>query len=228
MALLISILVLLMLGLALFQGWQLWYMRRELARLEQRLAESLDDQDLLEFQERLKGLLTETQEASLSLVQTIERRQEAVEKVLARATEAEKRLSIRAQLLELAAKDRAQRDQAEPVVAAPSAKNLLAKKAAPKAKKDAPPAPQGRISSEASAAEAQAKESAAQEEARRSYLSRPAAPATPAAPAANRYQRVYELSDQGLSREQIARESGILPGEVELILNLRPGKRRPN
>jgi DNA-binding NarL/FixJ family response regulator len=64
-------------------------------------------------------------------------------------------------------------------------------------------------------------QSTAAEEARR-YTSRPSA----ANPATNRYQRVYELSDQGLSREQIARESGILPGEVDLILNLRPGKRR--
>ena len=35
----------------------------------------------------------------------------------------------------------------------------------------------------------------------------------------------WGLSDLGLNREQIAREASLLPGEVELILNLRPGKK---
>ena len=51
--------------------------------------------------------------------------------------------------------------------------------------------------------------------ARRSYLVRPAS----GAPA--RYQKIYDLADQGLNREQIAKNAGILPGEVDLILNLR-------
>jgi hypothetical protein len=54
------------------------------------------------------------------------------------------------------------------------------------------------------------------EEKDRSYLVRPAAP--------SRNQRVYELADQGLDRDQIAKEAGMLAGEVELILNLRPKK----
>jgi hypothetical protein len=218
MGLLISILIFLMLGLAIFQAWQLWYMRREVARLEQRLAESLDDQDLLEFQDRLKGLLAETKDAGLRLVQIIEQRQAAVEKVIAQAVEAEKRLSVRAQLLELAARELT-KTPTLPAKASPSnAKKRPLKKPAPKAVAPKP------VEVEKEPAKA-ARESAAQEEARRSYLSRAGATHAPNGSGASPRQRVYELADQGLDREQIAREAGILAGEVELILNLRPGKR---
>jgi hypothetical protein len=231
MGLFVSILVLLMLGLVFFQIWQLWFTRRELARLEQRLAESLDDQDLMEFQDRLKGLLAETRDAGLSLVQTIERRQAALEKVIVRAEDAEKRLSVRTQLLELAAKELVKAPPAASAKdASPKAKARTGKRppatAAPVLIPSAPVPVEETSPAEAAGAvagrAAKAIESAAQEEARRNYLSRPGAPT---ANAPSRHQRVYELSDQGLSREQIAREAGILPGEVELILNLRPGKR---
>ena len=220
MGLLLSIVILLMLGMVIFQAWQLWFIKREVARLEQRIAESLDDQDLMDFQERLQGLLSETKDAGLSLVQSLERRQEGLNKVLAKAEEAEKRLGVRTQLLELAARELAK----GPVAKAPEAKLRIApKKAAPR--KPAPsaiPAAETPKAPEApKAVEAPEAQNSAAEEARR-YTSRPAAANGPS----NRYQRVYELSDQGLTREQIARESGILPGEVDLILNLRPGKRR--
>ena len=39
-----------------------------------------------------------------------------------------------------------------------------------------------------------------------------------------RHQQVYEMQDQGYTRDEIARETGFLAGEVELILNLRPKK----
>ena len=212
MALLVGILIMLILGLGLFQAWQLWYTRREIARLEQRLAESLDDQDLLEFQDRLKGLLVETKDAGLSLVQSIERRQEAVEKVIAKAVDAEKRLSVRAQLLELAAKELSKPpvNRAKPLVA--KAKAIPAKKTIVAAEIKTP-------SIDLTPAKSEIDNNS------RSYLSRPVSPAAPDA-GPTRYQRVYELADQGLSREQIAKEAGMLPGEVELILNLRPGKRR--
>jgi hypothetical protein len=41
------------------------------------------------------------------------------------------------------------------------------------------------------------------------------------AQAASRYQAIYDLADEGLNHEQIAKRAGILPGEVNLILNLR-------
>jgi hypothetical protein len=220
MALLISIVLLAMVGLIIFQAWQFWFLRRELARLEQRVAESLDDQDLLEFQDRLKGLLTETKDAGLSLVETIERRREALDKVLSKAVEAEKALSVRVQLLELVAKDISKLPTSPPKPALPKARPSAPRKSPVKTDPEPLEAPPNG----GEASEAQVREEAA-EEARRSYLSRPTAP-TVAGP--SRYQRVYELADQGLTREQIAREAGLLPGEVELILNLRPGKRRPS
>jgi hypothetical protein len=218
MALLVSILILLMLGLGLFQAWQLWFTRRELARLEQRVAESLDDQDLLEFQDRLRDLLAETKDAGMSLVQSIEIRQAALEGVIDQAADVEKKLSMRTQLLELAARE----------LSKPSALAAKPKPAGKKPSREAessqeepgPLANAEKQGPEPAAAAAAAREEA--EEARRSYLSRPAPPA--ASP--NRYKRVYELADQGLTREQIAREAGLLPGEIELILNLRPGKKR--
>jgi hypothetical protein len=219
MALLVSILILLMLGLGLFQAWQLWFTRRELARLEQRVAESLDDQDLLEFQDRLRDLLAETKDAGMGLVQSIEIRQAALEGVIDQAADVEKKLSMRTQLLELAA-----RELSKPVA-------LPAKPKAPAKKplrgvdegRDEPTAPLN-LEKQAPSDAADAGEAAREEteEARRSYLSRPA----PASASPNRYRRVYELADQGLTQEQIAREAGLLPGEIELILNLRPGKKR--
>jgi hypothetical protein len=61
--------------------------------------------------------------------------------------------------------------------------------------------------------EAEARELA---EARRTYLVR-----HQAGPAPSRYQKIYDLADQGLNREQIAKQADLLPGEVDLILNLR-------
>jgi hypothetical protein len=202
MALLVSILILLMLGLGLFQAWQLWYTRRQLGRLEQRLAESLDDQDLLEFQDRLKGLLAETKDAGLDLVEKIEKRRAAIQQVIEEAAGLEKKLSMRT--LELAA-----RELGKAAGPAPKAKAAPLKKSPAVAEAPEPPP-------------MEASENSVEEAASRSYLSRPAS----ATAAPNRYQRVYELSDQGLTREQIAREAGLLPGEIELIINLRPGKRR--
>jgi len=46
-----------------------------------------------------------------------------------------------------------------------------------------------------------------------------------AEPADPRYTRIYELADQGLSAVEIAQQVGQTAGEVELILNLRRGKR---
>lgn len=207
MALPLILVALLLLGLALFQAWTLWYLKREAARLDQRLDESLDDQDLLEFQERLQALLQQARAAGNDLVQSVERRQEALEKTLVLVREAEKKLVARAQVLEKSAEALALR--AEKLRSGPAKKTA---KSRPGAAKPALPLP----------------------EKPRSYLVRPApetdrsgetkaptpAPATPAPKA--RHQKVYDLADQGLDRDQIAKASGLLPGEVELILNLRP------
>lgn len=208
MALSLIILSLLMLGLLFFQAWMLWYAKREVARLERRLDESLDDQDLLDFQDRLQSLMQQARSAGAEMVQTVERRQDALEKTLVLVREAEKKLQARAQLMDKAADAMAAR--VEKLNAEP-AKTKRREAQPVKPKRPAPPPAE------------------AQEAKDRSYLVRPApvptavpAEAPPAPAPVNRHQKVYDLADQGLNRDQIAKESGILPGEVELILNLRP------
>jgi hypothetical protein len=216
--------VLLLLGLVLYQAWMLWYVRREVRRLDQRLDESLDAEDLVEFREQMDGLLEQVKESGLDLAQSLEIRHAAVGKAVEKAREAEQKLGVRLQAMEKVAEKMAQR-----LAAAEAAVPVQPKKGVPKAKPEAalrseapatrpepplapappPPAPVSPAPSPLPRAEAAAEAGARA----RSYLIRPAVQP--------RHQRVYELADQGWSREQIAKEAGLLPGEVDLILNLR-------
>ena len=218
---------LLVLGLALVQVWTIWYLRREVRRLEFRLSESLDDEDLLEFQVRLQGLLVQVRETAAELVDGVDKRRESLAKSIEKANEAEKNLALRT--LERAALEarsggaKTQEAQARAKASKPlphPKPESAPPKAAPQAARQgtvASPASGGRPSKAESAEEAEAREDREAADARRSYLVRP-----PAAPP--RYQKIYDLADQGLSREQIARQAGLLPGEVDLILNLRRSK----
>lgn len=219
MALTIITLSLLLIGLGLSQAWMLWYIKRETARLDHRLDESLDDQDLLDFQERLQDLLGQAREAGADMVKTVQQRQDALEKTLVLVREAEKNLVARAQILQKSADaigKRAEKLKEEQL-------EKRARRTAPK--KPAPPAFEAPSRPETAPIAEDDAEEAARVERSRSYLVRPSAAAGPAPVAGGRHQKVYELSDQGLSRDQIAKESGILPGEVELILNLRPRRK---
>lgn len=62
------------------------------------------------------------------------------------------------------------------------------------------------------------------QEARRASESTPLAAEEPpsAAIQEGRYSHVYALADEGVPPGQIARQVGMLPGEVELVLSLRP------
>lgn len=219
MALTIITLSLLLVGLGLSQAWMLWYIKRETARLDQRLDESLDDQDLLDFQERLQQLLEQAREAGSDMVQTVQQRQDALEKTLVLVREAEKNLVARAQILQKSADAIGKR--AEKLKEEALEKKI--RRAAPK--KLPPPARETPKRLEADSVAEDEGEETAQAERARSYLVRPSAAPSPAPVVGGRHQKVYELSDQGLSRDQIAKESGILPGEVELILNLRPRRK---
>jgi hypothetical protein len=205
---------LLLLLLGLVQAWTVWYLRREVARLEQRLDESLDDQDLLDFQSRLQTLMEQAKDTGIDLVQTVQRRQEALEKSLTLVRDAEKRLAARAQIMDKAVESAAAKAQA----LSDKAKRGAKKAVAPQQK--TPPAPSKPAVSgppvEGTPSEEKSRE--------RSYLLRPQAPIAVPAPG-SRNQKVYEAADRGLDREQIARETGMLPGEIDLILNLRPKKR---
>ena len=222
---------LLVLGLALFQAWTLWYVRREVARLERRLDESLDDEDLLDFQERLQGLLAQAKDATRQLFETAERSQAGLDAALDKALEAEKKLAARGQVLESAAVAAATRMSAAPE--APPPGKAKTPKAAVKPKGRAlakPPAPVAANPAPAKAAEPAEGPLAGPEtpaspdpddgDGKRSYLIRPLSAPSPA-----RHQKIYDLSDQGLNREQIAKQAGVLPGEVDLILNLRQQRR---
>lgn len=215
-----ALLVVLVIGLGLFEAWLLWFVRREHARLDHRIDESLDDEDLTQFQEGLQGLLTEVREAGRDLVATLEKRQASLEKSTDKAKETESKLMVRLQAMEKLvdgvakrleqAEDRAAqktqagaKDSAKERAKKPPVHRPGAKPAPPRATEPSEPAPlSARVEPE---------------EPNRSYLVRPQA--APTAP--NRHQRVYDLADQGLSREAIARETRILPGEIDLILNLR-------
>jgi hypothetical protein len=199
------ILALFLVALAFSQAWTVWLLRREVTRLEQRLDESLDDQDLLDFQERLQELLKQARGAGAEMVDSIAKRQEALEKTLVLVKEAEQRLMVRTQVLEKSADAVALRT--EKLQAAPAPK-------APKAPRPKAPAPKPQAVPVPAPATAPALEP-------ESAL---VAAETPKPAPASKHQRVYELSDQGLNRDQIAKAAGILAGEVELILNLRPKK----
>ncbi len=310
MALILVVTALLVLALGLVQAWTLWYLRREVRRLDFRLAESLDDADLLDFQERIKGLLAEARQAATELTAALEGRRGSLEDSIQRARQAEK--SLTAQWAQLAAaapkagggKDEGAKDggsaagkppfkdaRAEKDEDKSKARRLLARSTGgPAAPRDAKlegalkpelrPKPELKTRLEASAPAKIAAKADAKPADKPGLLTEAAPPteiktqpkaaskpvsAVPAlnpgsvgagsamagvpgdpalsrvAPGASgptatpegreaRYQRIYELADQGLTVAAIARRSGVLAGEVDLILSLRrqgQGRERP-
>jgi hypothetical protein len=201
MPLVFLIVAVLVLGLGLVQAWTIWFLKREVQRLEFRLNESLDDEDLVEFQDRLKALLNQTKETADDLVSTVDERRETLEKSLEKAKQAEKSLALRI-VAQTASTVSKLKPETKPAVKTPSRSvpEAPAKAAAKPVPKAAPAAPAG---------------NGRDGKDRRTYLVRPQAPMEA------RYQKIYDLADQGLSLEQIARRSGLLAGEVDLILNLR-------
>jgi hypothetical protein len=237
MSLVLLIAALLVLGLGLVQAWTIWFLKREVQRLEFRLGEALDDEDLLEFQERLRGLLAEAKAAAEALAEAVDRRKEAFDLSLEKAKQAEKSLALRI-LAKTASEAVAAQAKAGPKPAAKSAPAVEAVAAKVKAaskpeaaatKPSAKPAPRAKpvpargaasrapIKLKPASSDPQEPKDGADLDGHRSYLVRPEAPTA-------RYQKIYELADQGLGLEQIAKQSGLLAGEVDLILNLRPKK----
>lgn len=192
---------LLVLALALVQAWTIWMLRREVARLEHRLSEALDDEDLLEFQDRLQGLLNQVREAGLDAVENVDRRQQALEEVLNRA-----------HALELEYEDLL----SKPGKAASAGRKPAG---APRKAAASPSAKPSPVRSQQNAYRLESQSAAEEQVPRKVQAAR-----NPVVPTRN--QRVYDLADQGLNREQIAKSAGLLPGEVELILNLRRQKPR--
>ena len=160
--------------------------------------------------------------AGFELVAVVGRRQEALEKSLTLAREAEKKIAARAQVLEKVAESiasRAEKLKDTPVKGAK--KSLRAPRGPVAGPKASLAGPQAETPLPGAPAPEPAEDAAAPNR-ERGYFLRPSL----AAPApGSRLQKVYEAADRGLNREQIARETGMLPGEVELILNLRPRKK---
>lgn len=234
----LTVVAMLSLGLGLGLAWVLWYVKREHARLDHRIDESLDAEDLVEFQERLKALLVQAGAAGADLVRTLDQRQAGVDKVLEKAREAELKLLARLHAMEKLAEGVARRLEAAqkkpPELPSPAKAKAKAQRPPAQARiraavpaplagpSQAPPAPaRPGAEPEPDAALSNPAEQAAAEEARRSYLVRPPAPE----PAPSRHQKIFDLADRGMSREQISRETGVLAGELDLILNLRRQRR---
>ncbi len=182
-------------------GWSIWYHGRRDQDIRRRVDEALDDDDLIDFQTRVQTLLEEVRSSSDSMIEAIERRQAALDRSLAKVRDAEKRLAARSSSLERAAKKAEDRLDRVPVKAVPQPKNKREKTMPSKVEQrpiTALPVPP------------------------------PVAQPQIIAPAEtpNRYQQIYELADKGISREQISRQTGILAGEIDLILNLRPADKR--
>ncbi|HTB22120.1 MAG TPA: hypothetical protein VK914_05400 [bacterium] len=222
MPLVFLIVAILVLALGLVQAWTIWFLKREVQRLEFRLGEALDDEDLMEFQERLRALLSQAKETASGLAQSVDQRRESLEKSLEKAKLAEKSLALR--ILSKSAADAAKpgpkadpgtgrqvKEKAKPTAKAQAGPKAKPASAGPSKAVNAGP---GRVS--APRTDDPAPEGKQPEpEARRPSVSKSALPT------ASRYQKIYDLADQGLNLEQISKESGVLAGEVDLILNLR-------
>ena len=224
--------LLLVVALGLVQAWTIWFLKREVQRLEFRLGEALDDEDLLEFQERLRALLTQAKETARGLVDTVDKRKQAFDQILERAKDAEKSLALR--LLAKSAADSVKplpkpqvklemkpASRREPKVDSKpkSAKPATANASKPPLKA-APVSGKAAIKSDAVAKDP-VKPAPKEEISPLADAGRRFDPIRASLPAAGRYQKIYDLSDRGLAVEQVAKQSGMLAGEVELILNLR-------
>jgi hypothetical protein len=212
------------LGIALAMLWLWWRVKDRMAALESRAAESLDDQDLMEFQERVVGLLASVKEAGKDVVAVIDERRAGLDREGARAREAEKRLAEKIHAFErVEEKARKRLDEWA---------RSQSRKAAPKPKRGggAKASKPGKAEPETLELSASGSISDVAEETgmtplKVTYLKRdfrPPEPSAPVVPSATRYMKVYEMADAGSSREEIAKVCGYLPGEIELILNLRP------
>ena len=220
MALLVSLLVLVQLAMALALVWDHGRWKRRLEEMQRRLDDSLDDQDLLEFESKIRALLQEVKGSGGGMIQAITRREEALLKALEKVKEAERRLHSRSQEMEKAADQVSRRlEAARSGRALPPSRARSGKRPSAKvAQEDVVPP-----------AEVVGLPTGVEKplESKADYMPRPfpaLAPGVPNGP--SRHQKLYDLADQGVSRDEICRTTGMLQGEVELILNLRPAARR--
>ncbi len=239
-ALSIAILFLLVLAQAIFLVWSLRHTQSSLKAQEKRLSESLDDLDLVQFQESVADLLKELNRSGSSLLKQMEDSQKSLEKAVEKAREAEKKWSGQASSLEkrltkaasLPPRARRKAEPARPAPQPPSGEpregeedpgrvfdfELAPSPVAPPVLEELPPS----SASLSSLVKGQAVGPAPRPS--RPRAMEPAgdegAPSPEEARSA-RYRRVHELAAQGLDAAEIARSTSMLKGEVELVLRLK-------
>lgn len=214
----VAFLFIVQLGLLLGLLWLWWRVKDRLQDIESRAAESLDGQDLIDFQERITGLLSQVKEAGSDLVALIDERRAGLDREATRARDAEKRLAEKIKSFERV-EEKARKRLDDWVSAQAKKASIKPGKTTKKTLPAAPPAAAGVSEPE--------NVDAGSRPLKVTYLKRDFRPPEAQAPAspAGRYLKVYEMADEGRNREEIARACGYLPGEVELILNLRPRPR---
>jgi hypothetical protein len=229
--LLIGILFILFLAII---GAFIWAWRLVSARLkaqDEKLNESLDDLDLVEFQESVAQLLDALHKAGAELVKQAEERSRSMLALSDKGKELEKRLAQRLAQFEkqLARADSLYgkleaRIPARAPRTAPDAGPKAAKATRPALSKTKAPARAPGAFVPLEPALKPAFQPAAEEEPS-PEIEQAEGPQPASAPKpAGKYAHVQEMAEQGMSVEQIARQAHLLPGEVELILRL--GKKR--
>jgi TolA-binding protein len=199
----ISLLFIVELALALGLAWLWFSLSARIHGSEAKLAESLDSQDLMDFQDKVGSLLKEVRESGAEMVAEIKSQRASLEREQKQAAEAERRLAEKLKAFEKA--EALAEKRIEEILAG---ERRRSPRKPPKAAAKTP-ARQPPLLALAPAAPT---------------FSAPE-PRVPTSPTASRYLRVYELADLGRSREEIGKETGYLPGEIDLILNLRPKTR---
>jgi histidinol phosphatase-like enzyme len=230
--------VLFLIQLCLF-GAGLWFWLHWQQRIKQqdlKLAESLDDLDLVEFQENVSNLLDALKKTGADILRQTDERQAGLSKLNEKAKELEKRTALR---LEQVDKQLRRLDALYDALEAKTpakpikeAKPEVEKSDKPSKAKNAP-AKAPKAVSIGSLAKDESLEIAASDSAKaiepHALIGAAAQVAEKASPVQDeaslkpisRYGHVHGLAKQGLSVEQIAKQTHLLPGEVELILRLK-------
>ena len=235
----LTLLFIIQIAFGLLLAWAWSNLRKKQAEFDLRLSESLDDQDLAAFNESVSELVAELNQASEDNVQRTEEHLQALEKLLKKADAGEKRLARRVASAEASQEKLDKRIQA---AIGKAVKSLPAAKKSAKTKTSRKEMPSVESLDSVAAAVMQVLSGPAQQEQATAEIeaslemdkapARPVAQSIPetapraAAESGVPRDQVWKMADEGQDSYQIAEATGLLPGEIELILNLKPGRRR--
>ena len=215
----------LILGIAM--GWIWVSLRQRQKELEQKLLESIDDQDLSAFQDSVQELIRDLRLASDDGVQRIENSSEGLDTLMKRAETLDRRLAKRIENLEKG------QEKLEKALSSTIEKSL--KKTSLKGKGKKTPDYSSIDATLILQALGQTPSFMQKEGVQRAEIPEALLPKkrvqVPEQPEGNPREaaeirprdKVVDLSKKGLNKQEIAAATGLLPGEIELILNLRAG-----